>query len=228
MTSRPAKDSERSVLEAALSSSRKSQSTRLSMLFGPSVTLLLLLGLLWLVLRWAGRRFLGIELGLYSAAAPWILGVGALVLILVVGPEILKIVRRSKSAMSALEADLASGMVEDTTMRIIEAMRLQEPEHGGFLYFLRTADERVYVQFDYESQELGVDGQDPKASEYLPRDTLNVVRTHHESRVLASHFTGQPVPIVHTGKLIAKPKHWPEPDTFSDTPWNRLASTYAT
>jgi hypothetical protein len=206
---------------------RNSQSERLSMLAGPSFTLLLLLALLWMVLRWAGRKFFDIDLGLQSAAAPWILGLVALTLVLVVGPEVLKIVRRSKSAMNALEADLASGTVDDTTIRIVDAMRLQEPEHGGFLYFLRTADERVYVQFDYESQDLGVDGQDPEASKYLPRDTLNIVRTHHEGRVLASRFTGQPVPIVHTGKLTAKPKHWPEPDTFSKTPWNRLASTYA-
>jgi hypothetical protein len=180
------------------------------------------------VLHWFGWRFLGIDLGLHSAAAPWILGFSALALVLVVGPEVFKIVRRSKAATSAIEADFASGVVEDTTIRIVEAMRLQEPEHGGFLYFLRTADERVYVQFDYESQDLGVDGQDPESSNYLPRDTLKVVRTHREGRVLASGFTGEPIPIVHKGRLTSMPKHWPEPDTFCETPWEMLASTYAT
>lgn len=228
MTTRPASDSERSALEVALRRSQENRSERLRILAGPAFTLLLLLGFLWAALYWVGWRFLRIDLGLHSAAAPWLFGVGALVLGLFVGPEILKVVRHSKSATSALEADLASGTVEDMTIRIVDAMRLQEPEHGGFFYFLRTADGRVYVQLDHESQGLGVDGHVPESSEYLPRDTLTVVRTHHEGRVLASCFTGQPVPIVHHGDLTSKPRNWPEPDTFCETPWNRIVSTYAT
>jgi hypothetical protein len=226
MTTRPASDSERNVLETALKRLRENRSEHLGMLAGPTFTLLLLLGFLWAVIYWVSWKFLRIDLGLHSAAAPWLFGIGAIVLVLIVGPEIVKTIRRSKSAMSALEADLSSGMVEDMTIRIVDAMRLQEPEHGGFFYFLRTADDRVYVQFDYESQNLGVDGQDPESSKYLPRDTLNVIRAHHEGRVLASGFTGQPVPIAHRGEMTLKPKHWPEPDAFCETPWSKLAAVY--
>jgi hypothetical protein len=227
MTSRPATEIERAALTAALEERRRGRADRLEILLGPSSTLLILLGVLWLILHWVGSRFFDTELGLFSPAAPWILGAGALVIVLVIGPEVLKIFRRSKSVVSALEADLASGTVEDMTLQVVQAIRLQEPEHGGFLYFLRTTDERVYVQFDYESQDLGVQGRDPETSEYLPRDTLNVVRAQKADRVLASAFTGQPVPIVNKGKLTSKPKHWPEPDSFCETPWNSLVSTYS-
>jgi hypothetical protein len=220
MTIRSASDSERSALEAVLRNLHQSRSQRLKLLFGPAFTLLLLLCLLWAVLYWVCGKFFGLDLGLHSAAAPWMAGVAVLVLLTVVGPEVLQTFRRSSAAIGVLQADLASGTVEDMTIHITDAMRLQEPEHGGLLYFLRTSDERVYVQFDYASQ-------GPGKSSYLPRDTLNVVRTRHGAHVLASVFTGDPVQIAHQGRLTAKPAQWPEPDTFCATPWNKLLSTYA-
>jgi hypothetical protein len=220
MTTRAASDGERSALQAALRDSRQSRSQRLRLLPGLSFSLLLPLGLLWCILYWVGWKFFSLDLGLHGAAAPWIAGVAVLALVAMVGPEVSKTLRHSRSAIRALEADLASGSVEDMTIRITDAMRFQEPEHGGFLYFLRTGDERVYVQFDYGSQDRG-------RSRYLPRDTLNVVRGQHGGHILASVFTGHPVEIAHDGKLTAKPGQWPEPDTFCSTPWNMLVSTYA-
>ena len=198
------------------------------MLLGPSFTLVLMLGMFWAFMYWVGWRFLNVDLGLHSTAAPWILAAGTLTIVAISGPEVLKTLRNSKERVRAIEADLASGMVEELALRIVEAIRLQEPEHGGFLFFLRTTDERVYVQYDYESQNLSVDDQDPEESSYLPRETLSVTRTRNEGRVLASYFNGQPVPIVQKGTLSMKPKRWPEPDTFCSTPWTGLMSEYAT
>ena len=227
MTTRPASHSERSALMAALNSARGNRRENLGLLVGPTVTLGLLFGLLWAILYWAGSKFFDVNLGLHSSAAPWILAAGAVAVVSIIGPEIVKGMNHSKSATSALQADLASGTVEEMTIRIVDAIRMQEPDLGGFLFFFRTEDGRVYVQFDYESQDLGVDGKDPEMSTYKPREMLNVVRTHHQGRVLASVFSGQPVPVAQKVTLTSRPKHWPEPDDFCEVPWDRLIATYA-
>jgi hypothetical protein len=226
-TTRRASDSERSALEAELNSARGNQRENLGLLVGPSLTFALIFGLLWAILYGVGWRFFAVDLGLHSAAAPWILAVGALTLVAIIGPAIMNDLKYSKSATSALQADLALGTVEEMTIHVVEAIRMQEPEHEGFLFFLRTVDGRVYVQFDYESQDLGVDGKDPETSSYQPREMLNVVRTRHQGRVLASTFSGQPVPIAQKVNLASKRKHWPNPDSFCDVPWDRLLATYA-
>ena len=217
---------ERAELERELGRSRQQLGQRNQMLLGPALTLILLLAGLWALLDWAARKFLDLDVGLRSAAAPWMFLAGVLILLGLIGPEILKTHRRSKEVLGGLAADLASGAVDVETMTLTDAMRFQEPEHGGFLYFLRTNDGQVYVQFDQESQDLGVNGQDPALSRYLPRRVLTIVRAPRSAHIVACDFTGDPVHVPETNALGAPPSNWPEPDTFCKTPWPELKSTY--
>jgi hypothetical protein len=227
MTTRAITASERSALEEEIAKARQRFSERNGMLFGPAFTLVLVLVGLGALIRWGARMFFDYDLGLQSAATPWLLSAGVVFFALAIGSEVVKTFRRSRAVLGPLVADLSSETVEEKTLNIVDAMRFQEPEHGGFLYFLRTSDERVYVQFDYESQDLGVDGQDPMLSKYSPRTVLKIIRAPQSGHILASDFSGDPVRISQTKKLKAKPRKWPEPDTFCKIPWSRLASAYA-
>jgi len=102
------------------------------------------------------------------------------------------------------------------------AKRFQEPEHGGLIYFLRTNDGRVFVLFDHESQDLGVQGENPLSSEFRPRVEFRITRAPQSGHVLSSTFSGPPLHLESPLDLTIPPKQWPETEEFCEIPWDDL------
>jgi hypothetical protein len=122
----------------------------------------------------------------------------------------------------ALGADLESGEVEEEHYEFTAAKRFQESEHGGMMYFLRTVDDKVFVLFDYESQGLGAEGQEPLASEFQPREKFELVRAPHSGIVLEQNFSGTPLEIGAPIELAVGPSKWPEWECYCEVKWEEL------
>jgi hypothetical protein len=227
MTTRPLSASERSTLEAELAKVRNFRGERLEMLLWPAVMFAGVLAGLWALLAKVSGSIFDVNIGLSSRFAPWILAIEALFFAWLMGSEVAKIYKRSSSLLRDLSADLSIGDANEQELKLVAAQRFQEPEHGGFMYFLLTTDDRVYVQFDYESQDLGVEGKAPTLSTYVPHAILKVARAPRSGHILVTEFSGAPLEITSTKVLTAKPARWPDSDTFSKVPWAKLASTYA-
>lgn len=185
--------------------------------------------IVWLLLAWVARKFAAVEFGWDSPHAQWVLGLGTLVAAAIALVSSVRWVRRWQSPASALRRDLAGGKVLEEHYRFSAAKRFQEPEHGGLLYCLRTADDRVLVLFDHESQDLGVEGQDPLKSSFSPRAELLLARAPRTRLVLGRHFCGAVLDAGAPLELTARPSRWPDPDECSKYKWDdlekRLAST---
>lgn len=123
--------------------------------------------------------------------------------------------------------DIENGIVMIEKYTITAAKIFQEQEHGGLMYFLRTEDERVYVYFDYESQDLGVAGDDPMASTFRPMRQLTIERAPKSKMVIDEQFTGQTLEVPEPEDLLAPPEKWPESGEFVRVPWAKLESKYS-
>src|SRR5690606_34786601 len=94
-------------------------------------------------------------------------------------------------------------------------------------YFLRTSDDRVYVLYDHESQDLGVDGQDPLSSAFRPQSQLLATRAPNSRLVITQAFAGHELARPAIRELAAPAREWPEPDEFCSVSWNDLERRYA-
>jgi hypothetical protein len=189
--------------------------------------LLFVLG--WGLIGWLGRKLLAIDIGWKANFAPWMLLLGGVVAGLF---SILSTARwlrssKTKSNRVLVRTDLSNGVVLEERLKFAEAKKFQEPEHGGLIYFLHTADDRVLVLYDHESQDLGVDDQDPLSSSFQPKTDLLLVRAPHSHLVITRTFTGEPLVAGRISEMIAAPKLWPETDEFFDVPWADLESRFA-
>ena len=118
-------------------------------------------------------------------------------------------------------------MVLEERYRFVDAKRFQEPEHGGLIYFLRTSDDRVFVLYDYDSQDLGVQGLDPFSSSFRPKRELAIVRTPDSDMVISTEFFGEEFTISETSELRVPPEQWPESETYYDAQWSDLDGALA-
>jgi len=125
-----------------------------------------------------------------------------------------------------LLADIDDGKVRVEQYTICEAKVLQEQEHGGLFYFLRTSDDRVYVAFDYESQRLGVDGEDPLSSFFAPKSMLRIEKTMHSGTTLVEKFEGESLDVPAPIPMTNKTWRWPEPEEFVKVPWTKIEERY--
>jgi hypothetical protein len=178
--------------------------------------------LLWLSVAWPARVMGGGDIGLQSPFAPWIVAIGVPLCVAYAAGSAIRWLKEHRNLRPLLEADLARGEVVEESYRFVAAKRFQEPEHGGLLYFLRTADDRAFVVYDSESQDLGVRGQDPLASAIRPRSELTIVRAPNSGIVLDTAFASEPLDAGAPLELEAPPRDWPEADAYSAIPWNDL------
>ena len=187
-----------------------------------SAVMLALVLLPWLLIAWAVRKLGGPDLGMHSAVAPWIVGIGVP---LAVGVAIVSTVRWMRAWVvptRAIQQDLAAGRVREEQYAFVAAKRFQEQEHGGLVYFLRTADARVYVVYDRRSQELGVDGEDPFSGPFRPRAQLTIVRAPVSGTVLRRRFSGDVLEAGEAHDLTAAPENWPHDDGYCAFGWDEL------
>lgn len=118
--------------------------------------------------------------------------------------------------------DLHSGIVLEEQLRLVEAKLLQEPEHGGLIYFLRADDGRTYVYFDQESIELAMAEEDPTGSSFEPLSIVTIVKAPKSKFTIDVSFGGDNIDIYGPTEITASPKKWPENEEFSSIPWDRI------
>jgi hypothetical protein len=133
-----------------------------------------------------------------------------------------KWVRTLPDYRSLLKQDLADSLVNEERYVFTEARRFQEQEHGGLMYFLRTNKDGVFTVYDYESQALGIDDQDPLQSAYRPQTQLVVVRAPNSGFVLSSQGSGALLAVGAPVDLVVGPEKWPKPESLCDIPWSQL------
>jgi len=138
------------------------------------------------------------------------------------------------AANAPLQADLAAGVKEIETLRIEEALCVQENEHGGLGYFCRVADGRVIFVIDsasasWEDEDLAEGyrrGVDPRQERFVPTDTLRLCRAAASGYVFEEEFSGAPVPRVE-GIYWTDVTRLPDSGTFVRRPWKKIRSTCA-
>ena len=191
--------------------------TWLALLFG--------FGAAWLIVVVIGRAVFHARLG---PTSPWGLGVaviGALVCAVVAWRSTARWMRNWRDLRPLVARDLAAGMVAEERVRFTEARRFQEPEHGGLIYFLHSSDDRVFVVFDHESQDLGVDEKDPLTSSFHPQEGLVLVSAPASGYVLCREFSGTTLETTPPRELALPPARWPDFDAFCVIPWEELDRT---
>ena len=187
-----------------------------------SAVSLLVLVLAWLGLAWIARKLFALDFGLQSAAVVWVLGIGIPICLIGAGFSSVRWVKGWRDYRPLLRADITSRRVEEEHYVFTEAMRFQEPEHGGLIYFLRTCDDKVFTLFDHESQDLGVQDEDPLKSSFSPKQNLVIARAPGTRFVISKVFSGSPLDTGDPIELTVEPKHWPETEEYCGIAWADL------
>lgn len=205
---------ERATLQASLDEARAFWPRAL-----PTLALLAAAGsgliyLAWRVMAWIAGTVS--DMAWTARFEPWVLPVGILASLAWSAAIFAKAWRRLRRGRAEVERDLAAGEVEELALVFDATQRLQEPEHGGLIYFLHTTDDRVFVLYDYDSQQRGVDGKDPLRSKFRPTRELLLVRAPASGRTLERRFSGERLPLAAPLPLDLPPEQWPEDETFCD------------
>jgi len=188
--------------------------------------LLLVVG--WLMVSWVVRKTSDIEIGWdNSIAALWVVSVGGIACLVFSIISTARWVRGWNDNREPLQADIANQRVSDEEYEFIEAIRMQEPEHLGLMYFMRQNDGTAFVFFDRESQDLSVQGENPQSSSFVPRKRLCVTRTPDSGVVISTEFSGDALKSGDPIELMAPPEEWPEHAEIGKVPWDKLLETYA-
>jgi hypothetical protein len=185
-------------------------------------TSLLALIAVWLLLGWLAGKVWDVHLGLRSTATLWVMAVATPACAALAVTSSVKWVRTLPDYRSLLKQDLADSLVNEERYVFTEARRFQEQEHGGLMYFLRTNKDGVFTVYDYESQALGIDDQDPLQSAYRPQTQLVVVRAPNSGFVLSSQGSGALLAVGAPVDLVVGPEKWPKPESLCDIPWSQL------
>lgn len=181
--------------------------------------------LAWALIAWLVREVLNIDFGWHSSAAMWVLAFGVPACALFATISTVRWFKGWHDSRPLLNADLAGGQVIEEHHIFNAAKRFQEQEHGGLMYFLRTTDDRVLVLFDYESQDISVDGKSPLNSSFKPHTELEIVRAPNSGFFITQHFSGSPLDAGDPYDLLIPPKQWPKSESWCDIPWDKLEET---
>lgn len=177
---------------------------------------------IWLVVSWLARRLFDADFGLRSPAAIWIWGAAILLTAVFAVVSSVRWISSWKDHRPLLQADIDAAQVAEEHYVFTAAKRFQEPEHGGLIYFLRTADDKVFTLFDHESQDLGAQDGDPLKSSFVPRTSLIMVKAPQSDWVISKHFSGEVLQAGDPADLDLDPKDWPESESYCHIPWAEL------
>lgn len=178
--------------------------------------------ILSLAAGWSAKMLFGAPPGFRSVIIEWTLAIGTAASAVFAAISSARWMRNWRDDRSVLRDDVHDAVVVEEHYTFTAAMRFQEPEHGGLIYFLRAAEDTVFTVFDHESQDLGVEGKDPLQSPFHPRTGLRVVRASKSRFVLHTAWSGERLPVEDAGDLAVDPADWPEPETLCDIPWSQL------
>lgn len=125
-----------------------------------------------------------------------------------------------------LENDLKEGVVDVFEYPIYEAKVFEEIEHGGFVYFLRTVNDKVLALYDYESIQLSMDEKDPFDSSYKVREIYKVLKTPNAKYLIGEQFHGGLIKVLEVKPLTLDNGIWPEHSEIVDCDWCDVESRF--
>lgn len=176
----------------------------------------------WLLIAWVVRLFTGFDFGWNS---PW----GMTIVWSLIGLSFFyatfNIMRGGRPVSPeniGIAADLRAGKVRVEEIEFVDIKGFEEPEHGGFLYFLKTTDDRVFAALDYESQTLAINDEDPLTSPDRPRRLLKLVTAPISGQCLNFRFSGDLLECSQWFVLTADLERWPDFESFVAVDWNDL------
>lgn len=141
---------------------------------------------------------------------------------------------RARFARNApLKSDLAGGVKQCESLRIEEALCVQEDEHKGLGYFCRVADGRVIFELDYGSQSWEDEdlaegyrrGVDPRQEKFLPAEHLRLCWAPASGMIFEEAFSRARVPLVE-GIYWTDVTKLPESGTFIKKSWPKVVAQY--
>ena len=184
--------------------------------------LLLLFILGWQIIAWLVRKTVSVEIGWHAAETIWTVASATLGCALYAIISSVRWVKKWPDPRKDYQADLECGQVIEEFYQFTAAKLFQEPEHGGLIYFLRTINDKVFVLYDYESQNLGAEGDEPLNSKFQARAELLVVRAPKSGEVIDRQGSGTALEAGEPHELKVGPRAWPEDETYSKIPWEEL------
>jgi hypothetical protein len=182
--------------------------------------------LVWWIISAAARAMLGASIGWNSDYGVAILSVCILLCGSYAGVSTYRWMRGRTDLVPQVRDDLAANRASEEHYEFSEAMRLQEPEHGGLLYFMKSSTGKTFVHYDTASQDLGAQGEEPLDSPFIPRAHLKIVRAPKSRIALSVEFAGPALPVTAPKELLAPPEEWPVPDEYCEVEWSRIESRY--
>ncbi|MDJ0940557.1 MAG: hypothetical protein QNJ00_12430 [Woeseiaceae bacterium] len=193
-----------------------------SLTFGFSAILIVA----WLLLAWVLGFFVDAPLGWDSGYRNYIVGTVVALCFIYTVYEVQRSEKPTAERAKALQADVDQRkvLIEEHTFTAVKVA--EEPEHGGLIYFFLNTEGRVYVLLDYESVYTGIEEEDPPQSTFVPKSRLRIEVTPVARVPLAEDFDGEILEVPEPFLMTSKTRVWPEPETFIDTPWDRIESTY--
>lgn len=182
--------------------------------------------LCWAVVGWIGRIAFAVNIGWKAPLAPLVLLISGAGITMFSVLSTVRWLKPSRDYRSLVRADLAENSVLEEQLQFVETKIFQEPEHGGLIYFFCTPDDRVFIIYDHESQDLGAGGEDPHTSAFQPRTQLSLVRAPVSRVPISKNFSGPPLRAGDVMELAVDPKLWPAPDEFCDVAWHELENHF--
>ena len=189
-------------------------------------TLALVLVLIWIFINWLLGFIVAFDFGWNSQYRNYILWP-------IVGFsyswflfEVAKSCGPNSKTRLAVKKDLEVKILKVSEYPIYEAKVFEEPEHGGFIYFVRTSGDKVLALFDSESQDLSIDGQDPKDSSYKIRSVLKISRAPNSNIIVDEQYSGDLVQISELEVFTENTKIWPEHAGFVKCKWENVSAKY--
>ncbi len=164
------------------------------------------------------RKLMQAEIGKTTDVAAWVAAICAVFATV----SSVRWVKSWPNRRPSVEADLADGRVTEERFHFVQARRFQEPEHGGLIYFLRAEDDTVMVLFDHESQDLGVQGEDPLKSSFVARSNLLMVRSPRSLIRPRQTNVGDVLDAGAPAVLTLEPSRWPDDEELCDISWTEL------
>jgi len=106
------------------------------------------------------------------------------------------------------------------TYVVQDMCRFQEPELGGFIYFLKVSEQAVFVIYDYQSQT-------ENDAVFLVKRNMQLSLAPHCKKQLGQEWQGDDIFVSATYPLTLPPENWPQPETWLSVEWSQLPSFFS-
>ena len=113
--------------------------------------------------------------------------------------------------------------------RVVEGKLVHEPEHGQYMFFLRTSDDKTV--FVLEGQDVPEHGCTEEFLLHVPEDDtpkedLKIIRHPSDGQTLFLTFSGLPLSFKESFEIGLAPQFWPESGRILKAPWKEIEARY--